>query len=315
MGNAIQKQINYNKWCNTNGRARQINKETSFLCRKYKLDSIKRVEKKEDPEKGVRYLLELIVKDRTNDKSYILAEYVFQSNGKNVPLCYPKGLQWNRTADVYLILTAKNLGRWVHHFIKNVEKIVEETQDEHLHAVIYDFDSPDIDLKQAFQRSTLKNYRYITTPGKYSRTVSFSEAIESIKNPNAIVVTMDLHLDIGSQFINDVRKVGLRREGDGTIDLYPSKALFLLDLQINSSCIVFLGMGGLFCCTFFCPLGHELRKFKETVRNVAIFPKLIHEQFCWMSERSRNLLLPWQPGFDKQFFIIMNFYLFFLKVV
>ena len=26
-------------------------------------------------------------------------------------MCYPKGLQWNRIADVYLILTAKNLGR------------------------------------------------------------------------------------------------------------------------------------------------------------------------------------------------------------
>ena len=88
-----------------------------------------------------------------------------------------------------------------------MEKIAEETQDEHVHAVIYDFDSPDIDLKQALQRSSLKNYHYITKPGKYSRTVSFSEAIESIKNPNAIVVTIDMHLDIGSQFINDVRKV------------------------------------------------------------------------------------------------------------
>ena len=186
-----------------------INKDKSFLCRKYKPESIKRVEKKEDPQKGLRYLLELIVKDRTDGKRYILAKYVFQPNGKNVPLRYPKGLQWNRTADVYLILTAKNLGRWVHHFIKNVERIVEETQDEHVHAVIYDFDIPDIDLKQALQRSSLKNYYYITKPGRYSRAFSFSEAIESIKNPNAIVVTIDIHLDIGSQFVNDVRKVSL----------------------------------------------------------------------------------------------------------
>ena len=76
-----------------------------------------------------------------------------------------------------------------------------------MHAVIYDFESPDIDLKQAFQRSTLKNYHFITKPGPYSRTVSFSEAIQSIEDPNAIVVTIDLHLDIGSQTINDIRKV------------------------------------------------------------------------------------------------------------
>ena len=178
-----------------------------MLFRKYELESIKHVEKKEDPGKGGRYFLELVVKDLTDGKRYILAEYVFQPNGRNIPLCYPEGLVWNRTADVYLILTAKNLGRWVHHFIKNVEKIFQETKDEHLHVVIYDFDSPDINLKQAFERSTLKNYRYIIKPGKYSRVLSLSEAIESIKDPNAIIVTVDLHLDIGSQFINDVRKV------------------------------------------------------------------------------------------------------------
>ena len=178
-----------------------------FRCRKYRLQYIKRVEKKEDQQKGGRYFLELVVKDLSNGANYILAEYVFQPNGKNSTLCYPRGFQWNRTADVYLILTAKNLGRWVHHFIKNVEKIAQETNDEHLHAVVYDFDSPDIDLKQAFERSALKNYHFIRKPGKYSRTVSFTEAIQSIKDPNSIVVTIDLHLDIGSQTIDDIRKV------------------------------------------------------------------------------------------------------------
>ena len=145
-----------------------------------------------------------------------MSEYVFQPNGVNVPLCYPMGLQWNRTADVYLILTAKNLGRWVHHFIKNVERIVEETSDENLHLIIYDFDSPDIDLEQALQRSRLKNYHFITKPGKYSRTTSFTEAIDSVKDPNAIIVTTDLHLDIGSQVIDDIRKVRVINRAEGT---------------------------------------------------------------------------------------------------
>ncbi len=136
-----------------------------------------------------------------------MAEYVFQPKDEHASLCYPKGLQWNRKAEVYLILTAKNLGRWVHHFIKNVEEIVQETKDEHLHVVIFDFDSPDIDLEHAFKRSTLKNFHFISKPGNYSRTVSFSEAVQSIKGPDAIVVTVDLHLDIGSQLINDIRKV------------------------------------------------------------------------------------------------------------
>ena len=122
-------------------------------------------------------------------------------------MCYPQGMLWNKTADVYLILTAKNLGRWVHHFIKNMEKIVQETSDDHLHVIIYDFDSGDIDIEEAFQRTILKNYNYITKPGKYSRASSFKEAIESVKTPDSIVVTIDMHLDIGSQFIDEIRKV------------------------------------------------------------------------------------------------------------
>lgn len=173
--------------------------------RRYKLQSIKRIEKKEDTLRGNRYFLELVVKDLTNGSTYVLAEYVFQPF-QHAPLCYPSGLQWNRTADVYLILTAKNLGRWVHHFIKNVERIVQETKDDHLHVVVYDFDSPDINLTKVFQRSILKNYHFLKKPGNYSRTISFTEAIDSIPDPNAIAVTVDLHLNIGSSLINDVRK-------------------------------------------------------------------------------------------------------------
>ena len=170
--------------------------------------STRRVEKKDDPLKGSRYFLELEVKDLTDGASYILAEYVFRPKEKNYSLCYPIGLQWNRTADVYLILTAKKLGRWVHHFIKNVEKVIQETKDEHIHVVIYDFESPDTGLKkQVLEKSSLKKYHFITKTGNYSRTISFSDAIQSIKDPNAIVVTVDLHLDIGSRLINDIRKV------------------------------------------------------------------------------------------------------------
>ena len=189
--------------------------------------SIRRVEKKEDRKKGaVRYFLEVVVSDVLTDQKYILAEYVFQPNGTS--LCYPVGLQWNRTADVYLIVTAKNLGRWIHHFIKNVEKIIQESRDEHLHVVVFDFESPDVNLTNVFQRSSLKNYHYITKSGNYSRTISFTEAINSIKDPSAIVVTLDLHLDIGSRFINEIRKVRMGWEGPGhTLNSNPHNRLTL----------------------------------------------------------------------------------------
>ena len=175
--------------------------------RKYLLEDIQRVEKKVDPAKGSRYFLQLKVKDVTSGTSYILAEYVYQPRGKDTSLCYPTGMQWDRTADVYLILTSKNLGRWVHHFIKNVEQIVRETNDEHLHVVIFDFDSPDINLEKVLRTSSLKKYHFIKKAGNYSRTLSLTEAIKSIPDPSSIIVTVDLHLDIGSEFIAQVRKV------------------------------------------------------------------------------------------------------------
>ena len=91
-----------------------------------------------------------------------------------------------------------------------------ETEDEHLHVVIFDFDSPDIDLEQALKRSTLKNYHFIRKPGNYSRSIAIREAVASIKDSYAIIVTIDLHLDIGSRAINDIRKViGERVLGSG----------------------------------------------------------------------------------------------------
>ena len=190
---------------------KHVKRSELLLCflRTYELLSVRRVEKKGDPLKGDRYLLELVVKYLPNGVNYILAEYVFQPKDLSGPLCYPSGLQWDRTADVYLILTAKNLGRWVHHFIKNVEQIVKETKDEHLHVVIFDFGSPDIDLEQALRKSSLINYHLIVQPGNYSRTLSFGRAVQSIKDPNAIIVTIDMHLDLGSQLINEIRKVSV----------------------------------------------------------------------------------------------------------
>ena len=131
-------------------------------------------------------MIEAIITDLLSGRKYNLAEYVFQPKGNNLLMCYLQGMQWNNTADVCLILTAKNFGRWVHHFIKNMEKIVQETNDEHLHVIIYEFDSKDIDIKEAFQGTVLKNYHYITKPGNYPRARSFKEAIESAKDPDSI---------------------------------------------------------------------------------------------------------------------------------
>ena len=136
----------------------------------------------------------------------MLSEYVFMPNGTK-ELCYPRNFQWNRTADVYLIVTAKNLGRWVHHFIKNVEKILNETNDPNLHVIIYDYNSSDINLEKVLRESSLTNYMLLSESGEYSRTRSFTKAINLVSDPRSIILMLDLHLDIEAPFVNNIRKV------------------------------------------------------------------------------------------------------------
>jgi len=172
---------------------------------KFVLNEIRNVERKTDKERGERYLIELELVDLKNNRKVMLSEYVFMPNGTK-ELCYPKHIQWNRTVDVYLIVTAKNLGRWVHHFIKNVEKILKETNDSNLHVIIYDYNSSDINLKKVLRESSLKSYMFLIESGEYSRTHSFTEAINLVSDPHSIIVMLDLHLDVATPFINDIRK-------------------------------------------------------------------------------------------------------------
>ena len=179
-----------------------------FLLRKFVLNEIRNVERKTDKEKGERYLIELELVDLKNNRSVMLSEYVFMPSGTK-KLCFPKNFQWNRTVDVYLIVTAKNLGRWVHHFIKNVEKILKETNDSNLHVIIYEYNSSDINLEKVLRESSLTKYMFLRETGEYSRTQSFTEAINLVSDPHSIIVMLDLHLDVETPFINNIRKVSL----------------------------------------------------------------------------------------------------------
>ena len=177
-----------------------------FFNREYKFLSIKSVEQKEDQSLGLRYLLELNLQRNRDSKAVVLSEYVFQHKN-NISLCYPVGLQWNRTADIYIVVTSKNQGRWVQHFINNMARIYRETNDQHFHLVIFDYESEDINVGEALKKSLLPRYTLIKKPGEFIKTKAYNEAVSSVKNPNAIIFLVDLHLEIASPFLDSIRKV------------------------------------------------------------------------------------------------------------
>ncbi|XP_068751730.1 uncharacterized protein [Montipora capricornis] len=171
----------------------------------FNLEEILSVERKIDKKYGKRYLLDVKLRDLTANKSVVLSEYVFMPTNSN-QLYYPANFQWEARTPIYLVVTAKNLGRWLHHFIMNVETILEETQDPNLQVIICDYNSNDINLEEVLRRSSLRNYTVLKKSGDYSRATAFSEAINLVRDPHSIVFLMDLHLDIASSLINSIRK-------------------------------------------------------------------------------------------------------------
>ena len=122
-------------------------------------------------------------------------------------LCYPKGLQWNRTADIYFVVTVKNQGPWIQHLLRNMDRIYRKTNDEHFHLVIFDYNSTDINLEHALNKTLLSKISFVSKSGRFIKTHAYNEAVETVKDPNAVIFLLDLHYEISSNLIMDIRKV------------------------------------------------------------------------------------------------------------
>ena len=164
------------------------------------------MEENKDEEKGDRYLVELKLLNRKDGKNYRFSEYIYQPKESSI-LCYPENFKWNKTAEVNLIITAAGQGRWLRHFINNINTIYRQTRDENLAITIVNFDSNDGAILKALKDSPLKKYTYIKRRGKFHKTLALNDAAASITNSHAIVTQVDLHLVIPSNFIDSVRKV------------------------------------------------------------------------------------------------------------
>ena len=64
------------------------------------------VEENDGDNNGVRYLLEVALKDTLLNKMVRLSVYLYKSKF-NKGICYPKDFQWNPDAMVYLTLTGE----------------------------------------------------------------------------------------------------------------------------------------------------------------------------------------------------------------
>ena len=165
------------------------------------------MERKPGNKFGSRFLLEFLVEVQGQDKPAMISEYVFWPKDEET-LCYPKGLQRNGPANIALVISAKNQGRWMAHFLNNLEEMYAVTKDQNVRVVIFNYNSSDINLENELAVRNLPPCTVFNFQAEhYSRSRSLNKAVQQIHDSNTIIFTLDLHLDLPHTLFNDIRKV------------------------------------------------------------------------------------------------------------
>ena len=103
-------------------------------------------------------------------------------------LCLVNGFQWERKTHVNLILTVKNLGNWLKHAVRNLEKIYLLTKDDLFTLIVCDFASTDVNVTQVLLESRLRPHMYkvINMGETFMKTVALQAGIDSVEDLSLI---------------------------------------------------------------------------------------------------------------------------------
>ncbi|XP_044050623.1 beta-1,4-N-acetylgalactosaminyltransferase 3 [Siniperca chuatsi] len=186
----------------------------------FTLESVVNVVKRVDEVQGSRYLLELELKD-VNGQLLRLSHYIytlirhsrqpskdlnFQRPKPQLVLCNPVGFRWNSAATVNFIVPVKNQARWVQQLIAEMEQLFRETGDANFNLIITDFNSTDMDVRKALQKSSLPRYQYVKLSGNFERSAGLQAGVDLINDDHSIVFLCDLHIHFPPSIIDTIRK-------------------------------------------------------------------------------------------------------------
>ena len=118
---------------------------------KYTLKRIINVEENHDVIHGDRYLIEIDIAVENQQNPQHLSRYIYRPIGSH-KLFEINDFQWNPYATVHIIIPVKDQGRWVKHFINNMENIYTTIKDPYLNIILVDFNSTDIDINKSLKK-------------------------------------------------------------------------------------------------------------------------------------------------------------------
>ncbi|XP_020897741.1 uncharacterized protein LOC110236544 [Exaiptasia diaphana] len=172
----------------------------------YILANVINLERNVDKEYGKRFFLELLLIETRTKQLQRISEFVYQLKSNPNTLCKPKGLKWSPRVTVNVILTTKNQGPWVIHYIKNMAEIVHATSDDNVHFIVVDYGNNGVDVAGEFRKYNVTNFTIMKKEGKFHKTLAIDEAAKSVKDDNSIVFLTDLHLNAPHSLFENVRK-------------------------------------------------------------------------------------------------------------
>ncbi|KAM7396645.1 hypothetical protein PAMP_019672 [Pampus punctatissimus] len=186
--------------------------------KRFTLVRVVNVEKRVDRYQGSRYFLELVLKD-VNGQLLRLSHYIYalirhsrqRSRGIQRPkpqmvLCNPVGFRWNPVATVHFIVPVKNQARWVQQLISDMEEMFRVTRDANFNLIITDYNSTDMDVRKALQKSSLPRYQYLKLSGNFERSAGLQAGVSLINDNHSIVFLCDLHIRFPPSIIETIRE-------------------------------------------------------------------------------------------------------------
>ncbi|KAL9965425.1 hypothetical protein ACROYT_G029224 [Oculina patagonica] len=168
----------------------------------------------EEENNSVLYFLGVELGCDALDYTERVAEYVYLQRDqqeqsvtkKAAQLCYPKGLGWRKEVPVHLIIAVDHEGQRLHRFIEKIERIFEDSLEVDFHLVIVHSGKTGLDIERILQGTSLQKYKIKQLDEKFSWTRAVNSGVKLVQDPQSIILTSDVHMDLPASIFEDCRK-------------------------------------------------------------------------------------------------------------